>query len=147
MTTEKRRLWLRLAAAAVLALPACTLLEGQAAADSEEILAQAGFQRHPLDEPGLPARHLVEGAGTYKFKFADPDFCQCVYLGGAKEYAELQRLRAERLAEREWIIGRSSVQGAPVDRTVWSSWKPTGLDAIKSPATVTTDTAGRSALH
>ena len=102
MTTEKRRLWLRLAAATVLAFPACTLLEGQAAADSEEIPAQAGFQRHPLDEPGLHARHL---------------------------------------------IGRSSVQGAPVDRTAWSSWKPEGLDAIKAPATVTTDTAGRPALH
>jgi len=116
---------------AVLALAGCSAIQGRTAADSEEILAQAGFQREPLHEPGLPDRQLVENAGTYKF--ADPNFCACVYVGGAKEYAELQKLRAERIAEREWILGRSSVQGAPVDRTVWSAWKPEGLDVIAAP--------------
>lgn len=109
----------------------CAAIHAQEAADSEEILAQAGFQREPLHEPGLPARQLVEQAGQYKF--ADPDFCQCVYVGGAKEYAELQKLRAARIAEREWIMSRSSVQGAPADRTVWSAWKPEGLDLITAP--------------
>jgi hypothetical protein len=85
MTTDRRRMWLRFAALAVLALPGCAFVEGQVAADSEEILAQAGFQRHPLDEPGLPVRQLVEAAGTYKF--SDPTFCQCMYIGGAGEYA------------------------------------------------------------
>ena len=93
----------------------------------------------------MPARHLVESGGTYRF--ADPDFCQCVYVGGAKEYAELQRLRAERIAEREWIIARSTVQGTPVDRTVWSAWKPEGLDAISTSGIATTDTPTRPAIH
>src|SRR5688572_5787946 len=84
MTTDLRQVWLRLAAAAVLALPGCAYLQGQVAADSEEMLTQAGFQRYPLEEPGLPSRQLVEDAGTYKF--ADPDFCRCVYTGGAKQY-------------------------------------------------------------
>jgi len=130
---------------AAVVLAGCAAIQNQSAVDSEEILVQAGFQREPLHEPGLPDRQLVENAGTYKF--ADPNFCACVYVGGAKEYAELQKLRAERIAERDWIIGRSSVQGAPVDRTAWSAWKPEGLDAIKAPATVTTDTAGRPAIH
>ena len=115
---------------AVLALAGCSAIQGRTAADSEEILAQAGFQRHPLDEPGLPARHLVESAGTYKF--ADPDFCQCVYLGGAKEYAELQRLRAERLAEHSWIAGHT-VAGNALDSKLWGPWKPEGLDVIAAP--------------
>lgn len=130
MTTDLRRVWLRLAAAAVLALPGCAYLQGQAAADSEEMLAQAGFQRDPLDEPGLPARQLVEDAGTYKF--ADPDFCRCVYTGGSRQYAELQRLRAERIAERDWVLRHSSY-GNTYSPLVWGPWKPAGLDVVKAP--------------
>lgn len=147
MTTEPRALWLRLAAAVLLALPGCALIEGQAAADSEEILAQAGFQREPLHEPGLPSRRLVEAAGSYKF--ADPDFCRCVYVGAAAEHAELQRLRAGRQAERAWILGRTS-SGTSLDLTLWGPWMPEGLDLIESPVAsrnVSTDTAHRRALH
>jgi len=134
-------------AAVLLALSGCALIEGQTAADSEEILAQAGFQRHPLDEPGLPSRHLVEAAGSYKF--ADPDFCRCVYVGGAAEYAELQRLRAGRQAERAWIMGRTS-SSTSLDLTLWGAWMPQGLDVVKAPVAagnVSTDTPHRPALH
>ncbi len=141
MTIEWRRGWLQLAAVAAFGLPACSLVEGQVAADSEEILAQAGFQRHPLGEPGLPSRQLVEAAGGYKF--ADPDFCRCMYVGSAPEYAELQKLRAGRIAEREWIFRRGWM---PVDRTLWNAWKPEGLDAIKAPI-ATADTSRDPALH
>ena len=119
--------------AAVLALAllaGCSAIQGRVAADSEEILAQAGFQREPLHEPGLPARHLVEQAGTYKF--ADPDFCGCVYVGGAKEYAELQRLRAERIADRSWVLQRSGY-GNTWSLSVWSAWNPEGLDVTRAP--------------
>jgi hypothetical protein len=128
---------------AVLALAGCSVFQGQVAGDSEEILAQAGFERHPLDEPGLPARHLIEDRGAYKF--ADPDFCRCVYIGGAKEYAELQRLRAERIAERDWTLRHSSY-GNAYSPLVWGAWRPEGLDAIKAPL-VSTDTQTPPALH
>ena len=98
-----------LIALALIALTGCAFVQGQVAADSEEILAQAGFRQSALDEPGLPSRQLVEHAGTYKF--ADPDFCRCVYTGGASEYAELQRLRAERVANRQWLQGRMTSSG------------------------------------
>ena len=115
---------------AVLTLAGCSVIQGQVAADSEEILAQAGFQRQPLDEPGLPSRQLVEDAGVYKF--ADPNFCQCVYLGGAREFAELQRLRAKRIAERDWAL-RHSAYGNSHSPLVWGPWTPEGLDVIKAP--------------
>jgi hypothetical protein len=111
----------------LVALPGCAYIQGQVAVDCEDILAQAGFQSQPLDEPGLPSRQLVEQADVYKF--ADPDFCRCVLVGGAKEHAELKRLRAERLAERAWIMGRWS-SSAVIDRTVWGPWKPEGLDVV-----------------
>lgn len=119
-----------IAVIALLALAGCAFTQGQLAADAEEILAQAGFERHPLDEPGLPARQLVEDAGVYKF--ADRDFCQCVYLGGAKEYAELQRLRAQRIADRDWAQ-RHGGYGNAWDPIVWGAWKPEGLDALRAP--------------
>lgn len=114
-----------------VALAGCAAIQERAALDSEELLVQAGFRREPLAEPGLPERQLVESAGTYKF--ADAKFCACVYVGGADEYAALQRLRAERIAEREWIMSRGSVHGAAVDRTAWSAWKPEGLDLMPAP--------------
>jgi hypothetical protein len=148
MTIDRRRTWLRLAALAILALPGCAFLQGQAAADSEEILAQAGFRRYPLDEPGLPSRQLVEAQGSYKF--ADPDFCRCVYTGDARQYAELQRLRAERIAERQWLQARMAAGTSFDDQVVWGAWNPEGLDVIKAPVAagnVSTDTLQGSALH
>ena len=121
----------------------CAAIQGPIAADSEEILAQAGFQREPLDEPGLPARQLVEQAGRYKF--ADPQFCNCVYVGGAKEYAELQRLRAERVADRNWALQHGAF-GNTWTPIVTGAWNPEGLDAIQAPI-ATTDTQHRPELH
>ena len=114
-----------------VALAGCSAIQQRAALGSEQLLAEAGFRREPLTEPGLPERQLVESAGTYKF--ADAKFCACVYVGGADEYAALQRLRAERTVEREWIMSRGSVHGAAVDRTAWSAWKPEGLDLRPAP--------------
>lgn len=114
-----------------VALAGCSAIQQRAALDSEQLLAEAGFRREPLTEPALPERQLVESAGAYKF--ADAKFCACVYVGGADEYAALQRLRAERIAEREWIRSRGSVHGAAVDRTAWSAWKPEGLDLMPAP--------------
>lgn len=113
-----------------VALAGCAAMRNQMAADSEEILAQAGFQRAPLDRPGLPARQLVQTGATYTF--ADPDFCHCMYVGGADEYAELQRLRAERLADRDWAM-RHAVYGNAGSPLQWGAWKPEGLDLATAP--------------
>jgi hypothetical protein len=123
-----------------VALAGCSAIEGRTAADSEEILAQAGFQREPLSGSGLPARQLVHTGATYRF--ADPEFCQCVYVGGEKEYAELQRLRAERIAERDWLLRHSSY-GNAYSAIVWGAWNPEGLDVTKAPI-MTTDTQEQS---
>lgn len=132
---------MRYAAVVILAaaLAGCAAIRNQTAADSEEILAQAGFQRAPLDAPGLPARQLVQTDANYTF--ADPDFCQCMYVGGAAEYAELQRLRAERIAERDWAM-RHSLYGNANSPLQWGPWKPEGLDVIAAP-TGTPAAAGR----
>ena len=42
-----------------LALAGCSSVQERAALDSREILAEAGFRREPLTEPGLPESKLV----------------------------------------------------------------------------------------
>ena len=114
-----------------IALAGCAAAQHRAALDSEEVLAAAGFRREPLIEPDLPPRQLVERAGAYKF--ADAEFCACVYVGGPDEYAALERLRAARIAEREWIMSRGPGYTAAGDPTVWGAWKPEGLDLERAP--------------
>src|SRR5258706_15593625 len=94
---------------AMVVLSGCAALQGQAAGDSENILARAGFTKQPFsaaqgatrDGGGpRPARHLtkVSQNGATPYEFYDPKFCLCLYVGGAPEYAKLQRLRTERVA-------------------------------------------------
>ena len=123
--------YVAVAVLAAAALAGCASIHNQMAADSEDILAEAGFQRAPLDVPGLPARQLVQTGATYTF--ADPDFCRCMYVGGADEYAKLQRLRAERIAERDWAM-RHSVYGNASSPLQWGPWKPEGLDVVAAPS-------------
>jgi hypothetical protein len=114
-------------AAAVLALSACSAIQRQQAADAKELLTQAGFRVRLADEPGLPARQLVarSAGGTMVYKFSDPENCNCLYVGGPGEYAELQRLQLERVREHEQLLMAWSPY-APA--AVWGPWKPEGLD-------------------
>lgn len=110
-----------------VALAGCAALRNQTAADSEEILQQAGFERAPLDRAGLPARQLVRTGQQYVF--ADPDFCQCMYVGGEREHMKLEKLRAERVYQHEWAMKRLAYGNAH-SPDQWGPWKPEGLDVV-----------------
>jgi len=57
----------------------------------------------------MPARRLVARThdGEPRYTYADPDRCRCLYVGGAKEYAEYRRLvqqeAATQLDSRSWL--------------------------------------------
>jgi hypothetical protein len=125
-------------AVVMLALSGCAAIQGQMATDSEQILAQAGFRRESVSSQGatsaatqnLKVRQLSaetqDGSTTYAFY--DPEFCHCTYVGGAKEYAELQRLRQARANEHQQLL-RTSVSGvSDPDPNLWGPWSPEGLD-------------------
>jgi len=85
-------------------LTGCLTLQRSDAIDTENLLAAAGFEAKPADTPprlaslrAMPARKLVWQLKDDKFvySYADPDFCACVYVGGAKEYSAYRRLDAE----------------------------------------------------
>ena len=124
---------------AIVVLSGCAALQGQEAGDSENILAQAGFTKRPFsaahgatrDGGGpLPARQLtkVSQNGDTAYEFYDPKFCQCVYVGGAQEYAELQRLRSARVAEHDQLVRNTLAGSSDAGPALWGPWKPEGLD-------------------
>ena len=126
-------------AATILVLSGCAAIQGQTATDSEQILTQAGFTRQPESAAaggatvngGRPvqARQLtkVTENGSVAYEFYDPQFCHCVYVGGDKEYAELQRVRNARVADHQRLLMTQSGVSSPPD-SMWGPWKPEGLD-------------------
>ena len=121
------------AIAAIFALSGCSAVNGVTARDSEELLAEAGFQRQAQDaRPAAtggataPVRQLTKAADAYEFH--DPDFCRCVYVGGEAEYARLQALRTARREDHARSLRSWSPQANSPDRNVWGAWDPEGLD-------------------
>ena len=51
----------------------------------------------------MPPRELVSQVkdGNVTYSYADPDYCQCMYVGGSEAYAAYQRLFAEKKIDRE----------------------------------------------
>jgi hypothetical protein len=126
-------------AATILALSGCAAINGQMATDSEQILAEAGFSKQPQSAAqgatgaaggALPARQLtkVNDNGSVAYEFYDPQFCNCVYVGGAQEYAELQRLRSARVAEHDQLVRNTLAGSSDAGPALWGPWKPEGLD-------------------
>lgn len=123
-------------AAASLALSGCAAIHRQEATDSEVLLKQAGFQARPADSPArqqslgsMPPRQIVarNRGGRTVYVFADPDNCRCLYVGGDKEYAALQKLRQDRLAEHQALDARALSGDRTVDSELWGPWEPEGL--------------------
>ena len=84
-----------------LTVTACTTMQGGATRSIEQMLAAAGFEMKVADTPEkaadlrtLPTRKMTvrrQGAASY-YIFADPDVCNCLYVGTETQYQEYQRL-------------------------------------------------------
>ena len=126
MTLDPRRLAraAALTAAALLALSGCASIRRHEAADTEDLLAAAGFQRREADQPSrqqdlasMPPYKVVERSkdGKVIYTFADPEHCHCVYVGGPKEYAEYRHLLMDREVARE-------TDDAALNWEAWGPW-------------------------
>jgi len=99
----------RLTVAAMVLLTGCATIRRLQAGDTEELLTAAGFKQQLVDAAApnpleaTPPYRLVSRTkdGTVQYTYADPENCRCVYLGGAKEYAEYRRLATERRAAED----------------------------------------------
>ncbi|HYR33485.1 MAG TPA: hypothetical protein VEQ87_04265, partial [Burkholderiales bacterium] len=66
--------------------------------------------------------------GAPRYEFHDPDFCRCVYVGGEREYAELQRVRAARVDQHYRELRAFNPSANSPGPMVWGAWNPQGLD-------------------
>jgi len=97
------------------------------------MLKSAGFTANAtadvgkrFDVAGLPAQQIVarNAAGDTVYLYSDPYECQCVYVGGVNEYAELQTLRGQRIADHEKAVQQIQAES---DSRLGGAWKPKGL--------------------
>jgi hypothetical protein len=112
--------------ALIVALPLTggAAIQRSEAKDTEPLLAAAGFQAKPAETPEkrtnlrtMPPRQLVSQAkdGNMVYTCADPDDCQCLYVGGPNEYAAYQRLAVEKKIAQER-------RDAAMDWDMWGPW-------------------------
>ena len=106
-----------------LTVAGCAAIQRREAQDTEQLLAAAGFQAKPADTPEklanlrtMPPRQLVARSkdGNFVYTYADPDYCQCLYVGGPQEYSAYQRLAVQKEIAQEQ-------QDAAMD---WGMWGP-----------------------
>src|SRR5262245_42398704 len=112
--------------ALIVALPlaGCAAIQRSEAKDTEQLLAAAGFQAKPADMPdklanlrAMPPRKLVSQSkeGRFVYSYADPDYCQCLYVGGPAEYSAYQRLAVKKgIAQAQ--------RDAALDWYMWGPW-------------------------
>lgn len=117
-----------LAAAALLA--GCTAIRRDEAHQVESTLAAAGFQARPADTPDklaklklLPARTLSSKVkdGELIYFYADPEFCQCLYVGNAAAYGRYQQLAIQQRIAEEQVNAAEMNEDAAMD---WGMWGP-----------------------
>ena len=89
MTGKPRRVAMLLALCGA-ALGGCDKFERYEAHDTERLLATAGFERLPLQDPAGLRAH-------YAYVYADPQYCGCLYVGDAGAYAEYLKLEGEEI--------------------------------------------------
>ncbi len=96
----------------------------------ESLLIKAGFQVKRADTPDRLAhmktltplklvRHDRDGVPYYVF--ADPDGCQCVYVGNAAAYQQFQKLAHQSELESEQRAATLTNPGGPMS---WGVWDP-----------------------
>jgi len=106
-----------------LAVASCTTMQGGEARSVEQMLGAAGFQMKVADTPEkaadlrtFPTRKMTvrrQGAASY-YIYADPDVCNCLYVGTETQYQEYQRL----LLNKELADERLDTS------TNWGLWGP-----------------------
>jgi len=113
------------------ALSGCAAIERQQAADTEKLLAAAGFRMLPADSAERqrhlasmpPLNFVAHRRGTKTvYTYADARNCRCLYVGGPKAYAEYRRLEVSE--EIALDMSEASMNPASMASGAWDPWDP-----------------------
>jgi hypothetical protein len=102
-----------------LSVTGCAAYRAHQTAETEQVLAAAGFQVQPADTPEklahlqtLTPRKVVRDTrdGQPQYVYADPETCKCVYVGDEKRYQRYRELSLQK-------------QIADESAQYWSGWR------------------------
>src|SRR5229473_7431238 len=88
-----------------LSVTGCAAIRAHQTAETEQVLAAAGFQVEPADTPEklahlqtLTPRKVVQDMrdGQPQYVYADPETCKCLYVGDEKRYQRYQELSLQK---------------------------------------------------
>ena len=101
-----------------LSLTGCAAIRGHQTAETEEVLAAAGFQMKPADTPAklahlqtLTPRKVVRYTrdGQVHYVYADPETCKCLYVGDEQRYQKFQELSLQKkIADEQRSAARAN---------------------------------------
>jgi hypothetical protein len=88
-----------------LSVTGCAAIRAHQTAETEQVLAAAGFQVQPADTPEelahlqtLTPRKVVRYVrdGQQQYVYADPETCRCFYMGDEQRYQRYQELSLQK---------------------------------------------------
>ena len=101
-----------------LSVTGCATIRAHQTAETEQILAAAGFQVKPADTPEklahlqtLTPRKVVRytRAGQPQYVYADPETCKCSYVGDEQRYQKFQELSLQKkIADEQLSAARAN---------------------------------------
>lgn len=115
------------------ALAGCAAIKRQEAKGTDDLLTAAGFQIKPADSPAraqelaaMPPLKMMRQTEGDKiiYTWADPYDCECLMVGGPKEYAEFKRLAIGQEIADENMEAAEAEEDAAMDWGLWGPWGP-----------------------
>ena len=101
-----------------LSVTGCATIRAHQTAETEQVLAAAGFQVEPADTPEklahlrtLTPRKVVRDVrdGQPQYVYADPQTCKCLYVGDEQRYQKFQELSLQKkIAEEQQSAARAN---------------------------------------
>jgi hypothetical protein len=114
-----------------LSVTGCATIRAHQTAETEQILAAAGFQVKLADTPEklahlqtLTPRKVVREVrdGQPQYVYADPETCKCVYVGDEQRYQKFQELSLQKKIADEQMSEALANWDASMGWEGWGRW-------------------------
>jgi hypothetical protein len=114
-----------------LGMTGCAAIRARQAAETEQVLAAAGFRMKPADTPEklahlqtLTPRKVVRYTRDAQphYVYADPDTCKCMYVGDEQGYQKYQELCLQKQIADEQLAAAQANRDASMNWGLWGPW-------------------------